>query len=351
MNKKAINTVEKYNMLSKGDRVLVAVSGGADSMALLEFFISIKDKYDLNLCAAHIEHGIRGEESLSDALFVKKYCEKSGVKLYMKSINAPYLAKKAGMGVEEYSRQARYDFFSTIPCDKIATAHNLTDNAETLLFRLARGTGLKGACAIPPVRDKIIRPFIEISSDEIRAWCNDNNIAYRIDSTNKDDTYSRNLIRLQMLPLFQRLNNGYLENINDFISDVNDDYSFIMNEAQKAYNISVVNNKIELNKLNLLDNAIKKRVIKLYFENKSTGRSGIKTFYVPEFSFNFKDGFKYCVDAGVSMEESPKIAYRILRNKNIDIQASDEVIDFFEQDELKLYDFFENIYHKNGKNR
>ena len=91
--------------------------------------------------------------------------------------------------------------------------------------------------------------------------------------------------------------------------------------------------------------------IKLYFENKSTGRSGIKTFYVPEFSFYFKDGFKYCVDAGVSMEESPKIAYRILRNKNIDIQASDEVIDFFEQDELKLYDFFENIYHKNGKNR
>ena len=91
--------------------------------------------------------------------------------------------------------------------------------------------------------------------------------------------------------------------------------------------------------------------IKLFFENKSTGKSGIKTLYVPEFSFYFKDGFKYCVDAGVSMEDSPKIAYQILRNKNIDIQASDEVIDFFEQDELKLYDYFENIYHKNGKNR
>ena len=140
---------------------------------------------------------------------------------------------------------------------------------KTLSRSLVRGNGLEEACAIPPVRGKIIRPFIEISSDEIRAWCNDNNIAYRIDSTNKDDTYSRNLIRLQMLPLFQRLNNGYLENINDFISDVNDDYSFIMNEAQKAYNISVVNNEIELNKLNLLDNAIKKRVIKLYFENNN----------------------------------------------------------------------------------
>lgn len=267
MNNKAINTVEKYNMLSKGDRVLVAVSGGADSIALLEFFISIKDKYDLSLCVAHVEHGIRGNESVSDALFVKDYCEKSGVKLYTKSINAPYLAKQAGMGVEEYSRKARYDFFSTIPCDKIATAHNLTDNVETLLFRLARGTGLKGACAIPPVRGKIIRPFIEISSAEIRTWCNKNNILYRIDSTNKDDTYSRNLIRLQMLPLFERLNDRYQENINGFISDVNDDYSFIISQAKKAYNESVSNNVIELSELNLLDKAIKKRVIKLYFEN------------------------------------------------------------------------------------
>ena len=128
MNNKAVNTVEKYNMLSKGDRVLVAVSGGADSIALLEFFLSIKDKYNLDICAAHIEHGIRGKESTDDALFVKNYCEKSGVELYIKSINAPFLAKKAGMGLEEYSRKARYDFFSTIPCDKIATAHNLTDN-------------------------------------------------------------------------------------------------------------------------------------------------------------------------------------------------------------------------------
>ena len=221
MNNKVLKTVKKYNMLSKGDRVLIGVSGGADSIALLEFFVSVKEKYDLDICVAHIEHGIRGEDSVNDAEFVKNYCKKLGVNFYLKTIDAPNLAKKAKMGVEEYSRMARYDFFNTIECDKIATAHNLTDNIETLLFRLARGTGLKGACSIPAVREKIIRPFIEVSSGEIRKWCNDNNIPYRVDCTNSDSAYSRNLIRLEILPLFEKLNAHYQDNIENFISDVN----------------------------------------------------------------------------------------------------------------------------------
>ena len=235
MNNKVLKTVEKYNMLSKGDRVLIGVSGGADSIALLEFFVSVKEKYDLDICVAHIEHGIRGEDSVSDAEFVENYCKKLGVKFYLKTIDAPNLAKKAKMGVEEYSRMARYDFFNTIECDKIATAHNLTDNIETLLFRLARGTGLKGACSIPAVRGKIIRPFIEVSSSEIRKWCNDNNIPYSVDCTNSDSAYSRNLIRLEILPLFEKLNANYQDNIDDFISDVNEDYAFIDEYVKSIY--------------------------------------------------------------------------------------------------------------------
>lgn len=265
MNNKVLKTVEKYNMLSKGDRVLIGVSGGADSIALLEFFVSVKEKYDLDICVAHIEHGIRGEDSINDAEFVENYCKKLGVKFYLKMIDAPNLAKKAKMGVEEYSRMARYDFFSTIECDKIATAHNLTDNIETLLFRLARGTGLKGACSIPAVRGKIIRPFIEVSSSEIRKWCNDNNIPYRVDCTNSDSAYSRNLIRLEILPLFEKLNANYQDNIDDFISDVNEDYSFIDNYVKSIYPKIVKDNEIDLPKLNELDLPIKKRILIMFF--------------------------------------------------------------------------------------
>lgn len=265
MNNKVLKTVKKYNMLSKGDRVLIGVSGGADSIALLEFFVSVKEKYDLDICVAHIEHGIRGEDSVNDAEFVKNYCKKLGVNFYLKAIDAPNLAKKAKMGVEEYSRMARYDFFNTIECDKIATAHNLTDNIETLLFRLARGTGLKGACSIPAVRGKIIRPFIEVSSGEIRKWCNDNNIPYRVDCTNSDSAYSRNLIRLEILPLFEKLNANYQDNIENFISDVNEDYAFIDDYVKSIYPKIVKNNEIDLPKLNELDLSIKKRILIMFF--------------------------------------------------------------------------------------
>ena len=266
MNNKVLKTVKKYNMLSRGDRVLIGVSGGADSIALLEFFVSVKEKYDLDICVAHIEHGIRGEDSVNDAEFVKNYCKKLGVNFYLKTIDAPNLAKKAKMGVEEYSRMARYDFFNTIECDKIATAHNLTDNIETLLFRLARGTGLKGACSIPAVRGKIIRPFIEVSSGEIRIWCNDNNIPYRVDCTNSDSAYSRNLIRLEILPLFEKLNANYQDNIENFISDVNEDYAFIDDYVKSIYPKIVKNNEIDLPKLNELDLSIKKRILIMFFD-------------------------------------------------------------------------------------
>lgn len=261
------NTIKKYDMLSSGDKVLVAVSGGADSMLLLNFLISVRDKYGITLAAAHVEHGIRGEDSVKDAEFVEDFCRSHNVEFHLLSINAPEEAKEYKMGVEEYSRKRRYEFFNSIECDKIATAHNLTDNVETALFRLARGSGLKGMCGIPPVRDKIIRPLIDVSSAEIREYCNKQNISYRTDVTNLDNDYSRNYIRNEIIPSFAEISGDFINNAAAFISDAREDMSFIEKSAEKAYLKCCDNGRLRKSDTKVLDISVAKRVLLKYFSD------------------------------------------------------------------------------------
>ena len=128
-------TVKKYDMLEQGDFVVVGVSGGADSMLLLWYLLKRQKQYNLRILVANVEHGIRGEESLFDTEFVKEFCKKNNVQFKSLSVNAPKEAKALSMGVEEYSRKIRYEFFSSFSPDKIATAHNLSDNVETFIFQ------------------------------------------------------------------------------------------------------------------------------------------------------------------------------------------------------------------------
>ena len=154
-------TVTEHNMLCPEDRVVAAVSGGADSMLLLHYLLSRRKRWQLKITVAHVEHGIRGESSRADAAFVQDFCTRQHLPYFEKAIDAPKEAKAAGMGVEAYARQARYAFFQSLDCDRIATAHTLSDSVETMLFRLARGTGLRGLTGIAPVRGKIIRPLLD----------------------------------------------------------------------------------------------------------------------------------------------------------------------------------------------
>lgn len=269
MNNKILQTVKKYNMLSKGDSVLIALSGGADSVMLTCFLLSIRDEYSLKLTAAHVEHGIRGDESLADARFCSEFCQKNGIDFKILHINAPDEAKKQKMGVEEYSRKARYDFFNTIECDKIATAHNLSDNIETMLFRCARGTSLKGLCSIPPVRGKIIRPLIEITSSEIRNYLHNEGIPYRIDSTNSDSTYSRNYIRNEIMPLLKNLNSEFETHAARLLESLRFDEEFIETHIEKIYKTVCIKNELICSVINSLSESEKHRIVAKWLKDNS----------------------------------------------------------------------------------
>lgn len=224
-------TVTEQNMLHPGDRVVAAVSGGADSMLLLHYLLSCRERRQLEIVVAHVEHGIRGESSRADAAFVRAFCAWQGLAYFEKAIDAPGEAKAAGMGVEAYARQARYAFFQSLDCDRIATAHTLSDSVETMLFHLARGTGLRGLTGIAPVRGKIIRPLLDCTGEEVRAACKARNIAYRIDESNADERYSRNAIRHTLVPAFDRVHPGFVQNAARTMTHLQADEAYLQAQA------------------------------------------------------------------------------------------------------------------------
>ena len=228
---KVKNTIRRYNLPLTGRTVAVGVSGGADSMALLHVLLELKDEYKLNVIACHVNHGIRGETADRDEMFVIKECEKLGVEVHVLSADVPGGAEREHLGVEEYGRRLRYEFFNSVADDVIiATAHTLSDRCETLIFNITRGTSVKGLCSIPAVRDNIVRPLIDCTRDEIEKYCADNSIEYITDETNFEDIYSRNRIRLNVIPELKKLNPsleksffrliGNAEEENDFISEL-----------------------------------------------------------------------------------------------------------------------------------
>lgn len=206
---KVRSTIKKYNLLTGVSSLAVGVSGGADSMCLLEILSKLKDEYGIILKAVHLNHNIRGQEALRDQKVVEEFCQKLGIECLSYSVDIPYLAKEMGIGEEECGRIKRYECFNDAGCDAVATAHTLSDSIETMMFNLIRGTGLKGLCGIPAKRDNIIRPLIECTRSEIESYCKDNKIDYVTDSTNLTDDYTRNFIRHNIVSKFSQVNEGF----------------------------------------------------------------------------------------------------------------------------------------------
>ncbi len=215
---KVIRFIKENNLISEGDRVLIALSGGPDSVFLLHFFNKFKSKYKIVLGAVHINHLLRGNDSDRDEIFCKAICNELDIPIYTVKANVKLYAKRNKHSLEIAGRNIRYDFFekilSTKKYSKIATAHNADDNAETVLLNLIKGTGINGIAGIPVKRDKIIRPILCLSKKEILEYLEDNKFEYRIDESNLSNEYERNFLRNNVIPLIQKnLNPSFTENI------------------------------------------------------------------------------------------------------------------------------------------
>ena len=197
-------TLRAYNMVQRGDCVTCAVSGGADSMALLWAMYLLKDSLGIDLRAAHFNHGLRGEESDRDEGFVRDFCDRFDI---------PLTVGRGEVRSGKKGLEARYAFFQTLS-GKIATAHTADDNAETVLMHLVRGTGLKGLGGIAPVRGQLIRPMLDVTRETVLAFLEEYHIGYVTDSSNETDAFLRNRLRHHVMPLLRQENPSLAENIS-----------------------------------------------------------------------------------------------------------------------------------------
>lgn len=210
MLNKLLTMIRRYDMVQPGDRIICAVSGGADSVALLLGMYILREKLGINLEAAHFNHNLRGKESDRDAAFVRALCDRYNVPLHMGS--GKVIAGKKGL--EAAARDARYAFFATLG-GKIATAHTADDNAETILMHLVRGTGLKGLGGIAPVREKLIRPMLQATRAEVMEFLAEYHQPFVEDSSNETDAFLRNRLRHHVMPLLRQENPRLSENLSD----------------------------------------------------------------------------------------------------------------------------------------
>ncbi len=231
---KVRQSISAYTILSPGDRVLVAVSGGPDSVCLLSVLHALAKELDLTLHVAHLDHMFRGEESADEARFVAGLAKKFDLPATVEKIDVPAFCRERGLSSQEGAREARYGFLRRVADDAgfthIATGHTADDQAETFLMRLMRGAGVSGLAAIPPKRDSIIRPLIAVTREEVIGYLQSNSLDYKTDPSNLKPVYTRNRIRLEILPVLKRFNPRIVETLSSEAALLREE-----NEAVEAY--------------------------------------------------------------------------------------------------------------------
>lgn len=334
MLEKVKNTISKYDMLSLSDSVLVGLSGGADSVALLVCLTEL----GYNVSAMHINHNLRGEESDRDERFCVELCKNLGIHLTVKSVDVKGYCQGNKLGIEEGARELRYRSFSTAKTDKICTAHTLSDSVETMLINLIRGTALKGLCGVPNKRGNIVRPLIDCTREEVEAFLSERNIGYVTDSTNNSNDYTRNKIRHLVVPKLAEISkeqNGSLyQNISKTLNSIKLDEDYLSTEAENllkraqtdenAFNYEVIFSSHEavLNRMLVL-------ILKRYEVEVSAAKlEDLKRACEEGKKINLKKNVYASVKSGkltiTGEEEKPQVYY-----KEISFENTNKVSEFF----------------------
>lgn len=283
------NTVIKNNLINNKDSILVAVSGGADSISLLNVMLDLKEKMDLTIGIAHLNHCLRGKESERDCDFVKKLSEKLKLNLHLETINVKEFQRQNSLSIEDAARKLRYDFLQRTArkhgYTKIATGHTANDNAELVLMNLIRGSGASGLSGIPLIRGNIIRPIIEMTRKNVTDYLDSKDAEHVTDSSNQNKDFLRNKVRLDLLPMIEAdYNNNIIEGLNRTSRIIKEDEEWIDTITRQLYNDTIkskTDNSVTLSVplINKLPLAAKRRVFRKSIEEIKGGLKKITLFH------------------------------------------------------------------------
>ena len=296
LEEKVRKTIREYNLIEKNDSIVVGVSGGPDSMTLLSILLKLKEEFNLKIYVAHVNHMLR-ENAIKDEEYVKEFCEKNNIEIFIKKANIFEIAQKEKIGLEEAGRNVRYNFFEEVlkntESNKIAIAHNLNDKVETIIMNTLRGSGVSGLKGIEAKRKKYIRPLIEIERYEIEKYCIENKINPRHDESNDDNIYTRNKIRNIVIPYIKNeFNPNIIKTLNRLSEIIKEEDEYVQSETEKIFKeilLTDEKNKIEFDprKFNEQEKVIQKNLILLAIKKVKGSTQGIE-------KVNIDDIIKLC---------------------------------------------------------
>lgn len=290
MIEKIMKTIDKHRLIESGDRVIVGISGGPDSVCLLHILQTLANRLDISIAAVHINHMLRGDESLEDELYVGELCKQLDIPLHVARHDIKAISLKKKLSVEETGREIRYQEYELLAAregaSKIAVAHNRNDQAETVLLNIIRGTGLEGLKGMDYKNGRIIRPLLDIDRKEIEDYCISKMLSPRIDSSNLENIYARNKVRLDLIPYINDLfNMDIVKNINRMSLILSEDQNYLEKKAQDFYNGCVLKREdkmvlLNLKKLAKCHPSIFKRVARLAVREVKGSLKGIESVHI-----------------------------------------------------------------------